>query len=288
MHYPKISYITPVFNQVEFIEQTIVSVITQEYPNIEYIIVDGGSTDGTLEIIKKYEDHISKIVSEPDSGMYDALNKGFKLSSGEIMGWINSDDMLLPGAFMNMARLFQDLPQVSWIQGLNSFIDLNGHLIKTNPPKPFSFLKFLNKDFKWVQQESTFWRRELWEKAGGGMDDALKLAGDFELWFRFFQFTKLYNSSLPIGAWRRRDGQISGTHMAEYIEEADRILKNFNPEKATIKKLEKINRNEGMVKTIGKLKIFNSELFRKRTNNLYNLRKIEISYSELDQKFVVI
>jgi len=132
--FPKISYVTPVFNQVEFIERTILSVINQDYPNFEYIIVDGGSTDGTLDIIKKYESSLCKWISEPDAGMYDALNKGFKLTSGEIMGWINGDDILFPGAFFNMRRLFHDLPEINWIQGLNIFIDLNGMFIDTQSP----------------------------------------------------------------------------------------------------------------------------------------------------------
>src|SRR6218665_2201901 len=93
MNFPKISIVTPVFNRVEYLEQTILSVIDQGYPNLEYIVIDGGSTDGTLEIIKKYEDRIFYWTSEPDNGMYDAINKGFKKASGQIMAWINSDDL---------------------------------------------------------------------------------------------------------------------------------------------------------------------------------------------------
>ena len=123
--YPKISVVTPVYNQVDFIESTIRSVLDQKYPNVEYIIIDGASTDGTIEIIQTYKDQIHKIISEPDNGMYDALNKGLQLATGDIMCWINSDDILLPNAFDQMAKLFQDLQHVNWVKGLNSFIDLN-------------------------------------------------------------------------------------------------------------------------------------------------------------------
>ncbi len=283
----KISYVTPVFNQVEFIEQTILSVINQDYPNYEYIIVDGGSTDGTLEIIRKYESKIFKWVSEPDTGMYDALNKGFNLSSGEIMGWINGDDILLPGAFFNMDRLFIDLPEVSWIQGLNSFIDLNGNVINTNSPKKFSLIKFLNGDFKWIQQESTFWKRSLWVQSGVKINDDLKLAGDFELWFRFFQFTKLYNVNIPIGAWRKREGQLSGTQMENYLSEVTEIMDSYIIEDEMTNRLEKINNLTYRIKLLEKFKIFNSKYLIDERNKYYKLERLEIQYSYEKNKFIV-
>ncbi len=285
--YPKISYVTPVFNQVEFIEQTILSVIDQDYPNFEYIIVDGGSTDGTLEIIKKYESRIFKWISEPDTGMYNALNKGFRLTSGEIMGWINGDDILLPEAFSYMHKLFRDLPEVNWIQGLNSFIDVKGDLTHSQVPKKFSLVKFLNKDFKWIQQESTFWRRSLWEKAGGKMDDNLKLAGDFELWFRFFQNTKLYNTNIPIGAWRKREGQLSEKFMTEYLREAYSIIeiykssKYFNLRIQLIKLIDKLN------SILVRRKYLNFKFLENKKNRLYGIDDIEILYSKQENKFII-
>lgn len=228
MHvYAKISIITPCYNSVEFIEQTILSVINQDYLNLEYIIVDGGSTDGTLDIIKKYDAHVTHWISEPDSGMYDALNKGFQLSTGQIMTWINSDDMLLPSALKNMRELFTDLPQVNWIHGLNSFINLNGNVISQNEPKKFSFVKYLNRDYQFIQQESTFWRRALWEKSGSRINTSLKYAGDFELWFRFFQYDTVFTTSMAIGAWRKREGQLSDLHMNAYLKECDDIISNY-------------------------------------------------------------
>lgn len=285
--YPKISIITPVYNQVEYIEATILSVINQNYPNLEYIIIDGGSTDGTLEVIRKYEDRINKWISEPDTGMYDALNKGFKYSSGEIMGWINSDDILLPDAFSNMARLLHDLPQVKWIQGLNGFIDLKGEVVSFQMPKKFSFIKFLSGDFKWIQQESTFWRRSLWVQSGGKVNEDLKLAGDFELWFRFFQFTKLYNTNLPIGAWRKREGQLSGTMMESYLSEVSEVIESYKIKDEMTNCLGKINYLNYSIKLFGKLKIFNSNYLIKKRNKYSNIEGIEIRYSYGKNKFIV-
>lgn len=285
--YPKISIITPVFNQSKYIEATILSVINQNYPNLEYIIIDGGSTDGTLDILKKYDHKITKWISEPDHGMYHAINKGFSNTSGEIMGWINSDDILLPCSLFNMARLFNDLGNINWIQGLNSFIDLDGNVINTNSPKKFSFITFLNGDFKWIQQESTFWRRRLWNQAGGKVNDNLKLAGDFELWFRFFRHTKLYNTNIPIGAWRKREGQLSGTNMESYLQEVSEIVDSYKINNEIINRFEKIKFLNYLIKLLRKFKIFNINYLINERNKYYNLEHIEIQYSYEKNKFIV-
>lgn len=287
MMYPKISYVTPVYNQVEFLEQTILSVINQDYPNFEYVIIDGGSTDGTLNVIKKYESRIFKWISEPDTGMYNALNKGFMLTSGEIMGWINGDDILLPGAFLNMRRLFHDLPNVNWIQGRNTFLDEEGKIINSHPPKRFSFIKFLLGDFKWIQQESTFWRRNLWEKAGGEVDDRLKLAGDFELWFRYFQLTKLYNTNIPIGAWRRRDGQLSEMFMPDYLGEANQIITAYDLPIKLGGKIKIIKMVEKLQYYSRRVKFLNFKNLEKIRIGLYGTDRIEIHFSEIKNKFIL-
>ncbi len=285
--YPKISIITPVYNQSQYIEATILSVINQNYPNLEYIIIDGGSTDGTLDILKKYDNKITSWISEPDRGMYHAINKGFSTSSGEIMAWINSDDILLPNSLFNMARLFKDLEHINWIQGLNSFIDLDGNVINTNSPKKFSFIKFLKGDFKWIQQESTFWRRSLWVQAGSEVNDALKLAGDFELWFRFFQSAKLYNVNIPIGAWRKREGQLSGTHMESYLREVSEILNSYKIKDEMAIRFKKIKYLNYFINLFEKLKIFNSKYLINERNKYYNLEGLEIQYSYEKNKFII-
>ena len=285
---PIISIITPVFNQVDFIEKTICSVINQNYPNLEYIIIDGGSTDGTLDIIKKYDKQITKWISEPDKGMYDALNKGFKLSTGEIMAWINSDDILLHNSLFTMQRIFDDLPTVSWVQGICTYMDEKDQIVQTHYGIKYSKIKFLMGDYKFIQQESTFWRRELWEAAGGYIDDRLKLAGDLELWFRFFQKDKLFNVNVPIGAWRRREGQLSVTNMENYIKESNSILNSYSLNLEEIRKIKAIKKFSFLIKIFKKIKVVNFDSLVVRRDNLLGLKNNRIVYSFTDNKFIAV
>lgn len=283
--HPKISIITPVYNQVNYIEATIQSVLAQHYTNLEYIIVDGGSTDGTLEIIKKYESQIAHWISEPDNGMYDALHKGFALSTGEIMGWINSDDILLPKALSEVSKVFHDLQTVSWIQGLHTLIDLKGDIIEVSKPRKFSQLQFLNNDYMWIQQESTFWRRSLWEKGGAKINTSLKLAGDFELWFRFFQHEQLYNCNVSIGAWRKRDGQLSEVFKDQYLEEVKHIINAYIKTPEQQKQLKKINTIKSYMLMLKKFKLVKPNYLMSKMAKYYNSVNNEIYYSQTDQKF---
>jgi glycosyltransferase involved in cell wall biosynthesis len=194
-------------------------VIAQNYPNLDYFIVDGGSTDGTLDIIRKYEDQISGWLSEPDNGMYDALNKGFARTSGEIMGWISATDKLHIGGLSVVGSVFRDLPQVEWITGRPTHINEEGQVYNVDPVPRCSRIRFLAGFNRHIQQESTFWRRSLWEKAGGHMDAGLRMAGDFELWVRFFRHARLYPLDAFIGEFRMHDGSLG----LQQIEECHRI-----------------------------------------------------------------
>jgi len=283
--YPKISIVTPVYNQVDYIEGTILSVIGQCYPNLEYIIVDGGSNDGTLEIIRSYEGQISQLISGPDFGMYDAINKGFAQSTGEIMAWINGDDKLLANSLFNMYTLFKDLPNVNWIQGLNSVLNINGEVVYTKVPKKFSLFTFLNGDFQWIQQESTFWRRSLWQKAGGQVRKDLKFAGDFDLWFRYFQFEKLYYVNIPIGAWRMRPGQMSVVNKDVYLLEASQTIAGYPVKIGEMKILKKLKLIDWMLKILTLGKLFKLNYLNNLKNRYSNLQEIEIGYSHKHQKF---
>ena len=223
MQYPKITIITPSFNLGDYLEDTIRSVVEQNYPNLEYIIIDGGSTDGSLDIIKRYERQLAYWVSEPDQGLYDALQKGFAASNGELMGWLNADDMLHPRSLFTIAEAFTDVPQMQWLQGYPTVFDTTGKVVYHRPPRfsKYSFYLKEHHDGKFIQQESTYWRRTLWDAAGGYISQKHPLAGDFELWMRFFNHTPLHVTLALVGGFRVRSGQLSHQKREQYLREAD-------------------------------------------------------------------
>lgn len=199
---PKVSLVTPVYNAAKYVEQTIRSVLTQEYPNLEYVIVDGGSTDGTIDIIRKYEKEISGWLSEPDKGMYDAINKGFARTNGELMGWISATDQLHPGSLSVVGNVFRQFAEVEWITGRPTHLNEGGQTINVDGVPRWTRMRFLAGFNKYIQQESTYWRRSLWEKAGGHVDASRRNASDFELWVRFFRHARLYPVDALIGGFR--------------------------------------------------------------------------------------
>lgn len=232
---------------VDYLEKTISSVVSQGYPNLEYIIIDGGSTDGSIDIIKKYEEHLTYWVSEPDEGMYEAIQKGLERCTGEVMGWINSDDLLHQNSLFTIAELFSENPECEWLEGANSVGDEQGRVVNVRRPHMTSRYQFLAKQYldhdggfvpyATIQQESTYWRRSLWEKAGSKIDTSYKYAGDFWLWMEFFKYSRLYVTPAPIGIFRRRSGQKSVDGRSQYIQEVERIV---NDEIKNLSKDEKL------------------------------------------------
>lgn len=221
----KVSIVTPNFNQASCLERTIVSVLNQGYDNLEYIVIDGGSTDGSIEIIQKYEGRLKYWVSEKDRGMYDAINKGFAHSTGDIMGWLNSDDILLPDALNTIESAFNTFPEIDWVTGMPVTIDERDRIIGSSYPYPWSRNRLLSGSFQWIQQESTYWRRDLWNRAGGKIDDAWTLAGDFELWLRFSRYAQLTSVKCALACFRMRSrDQKSLESMEVYISQAKQLI----------------------------------------------------------------
>lgn len=224
--WPRITLVTAVYNGARYIEDTIRSIIDQGYPNLEYIVVDGVSTDGTLDIIRKYEHHISSWVSQPDKGMYDALNTGFARSSGEIMGWLNASDVLHRGALFVVGSVFNTLPQVLWITGRPTRINNLGMTMEVGSIPHWARYRFLFGFNRYIQQESTFWRRSLWDQAGGYVDPSRRDASDFELWVRFFRHAPLYPVNTLIGAYRDHSDSIVALNPASYDRACVEIIEN--------------------------------------------------------------
>lgn len=223
--YPKISVITPSFNQGQYLEETILSVLNQNYPDLEYIIIDGGSTDNSVEIIKKYEDRLAYWVSEPDKGMYHAIQKGFDRSTGEIMAWINSDDVYFGRSFKTIAQIFSDYLDVKWITGQVSMIDEEGNSIGADRMRLWSAIGFAQGDCKYIMQEATFWRRSIWVNAGGYISQEYSLAGDFELWSRFFIYDRLYSVNSILSHFRVRTVNQKSHDKSLYGRQINEILK---------------------------------------------------------------
>ena len=222
--WPRIALVTPVYNSVKWIEATIRSVLAQDYPNLDYFIVDGGSTDGTVEIIRQYEGQISGWMSEPDGGMYDALNKGFARTTGEIMGWISATDVLQLGGLAVVGSVFRDLPEVEWITGRPTALNEEGMTTEIARLRRFSRRRFLAGANQHIQQESTYWRRSLWEKAGGRVDDSRRMWSDFELWVRFFRHAQIYPVDALIGGFRFHADSIGQLNMGECFQIGEQII----------------------------------------------------------------
>ena len=176
------SLVTPSFNQAQFLRQAIESVLAQGYPSLDYLVVDGGSTDGSLDILRSYGDRI-RWISEPDEGQADAIAKGFERTEGEILGWINSDDLLMPGALETAVRAFERHPEAGLIYSHGLLVDESGESLGRFPwIEPFDLWRLVHFS-DYILQPSTFFRRTTYE-AAGGLDRPLHFAMDWDLWIR--------------------------------------------------------------------------------------------------------
>lgn len=189
MNLPRISVVTVSYNQATYLEQAIKSVLDQEYPNLEYIVIDGGSTDGSVEIVKRFSPMLHYWVSEQDSGQSDALNKGFARATGDILCWLNSDDLLEPGSLQRVANELDTGEKPSWLIGSSRLIDSEGNEIAIRKVQPVTIGTFNNWSRAWFPQQSTFWNRALWNRVSHIRED-LHYSMDMELWLRMWQLTQ--------------------------------------------------------------------------------------------------
>lgn len=220
MHkFPKISIITPSYNQGCFLESTIMSILDQGYPNLEYIICDGGSTDNSVDIIKKYENKITFWCSEKDNGQTDAINKGMKKATGDIVGWINSDDVLLPGSLFQIANFFMRHRDCEFMNGIGLEIDKSGKILKFTHMIMSKY--FIKHGCYNICQQGMFWKRNLFDKIGF-LNESFHAKMDVEWLIRNYEFgTKIRLYNKPLGAIRIYDG--TKTSQGGAIWENDRI-----------------------------------------------------------------
>lgn len=233
--WPRISIVTACLNRADTVAATMRSILEQEYPQLEYVVRDGGSTDGTIERIAEFSQSLADYRSEPDAGAYDAIQAGLESTSGEIMGWLNADDYLHRNALWTVGEIFREFPEVEWLMGRPTTIDARGRAYVGELNARWSRYRYLRGDYRWIQQESVFWRRSLWERAGGCLNTGYSLAADLDLWARFFQHARLYTTTALIGGFRIRPEQRSRVGRGEYIHEAERIVQG-QPISATERK----------------------------------------------------
>lgn len=202
--YPRISLITQCYNREDVVAETIESVLSQNYPNLEYIVIDDGSTDKSWEIIQKYRDKLAYVERLP--GKRDtpvpAINYGFSKATGEVLGWISSKNILMPKSLFTIAQVFSDLPEVEWVTSIGTILDGDGKIISVIPVRKDLYEHMVGTQSN-IQAEGTFWRRSLWEKTGGKFNEQA-VSFDVDLWCtKFFLTAKLYHLNTLIGAYRK-------------------------------------------------------------------------------------
>lgn len=224
----KVSIVTPSFNQGQFIEKTIRSVLCQDYSDIEYIVVDGLSKDSTGYVLDRYRDYIDHIIIEPDEGQSDALNKGFELATGDILAYLNSDDVYAnPSVIANLVRHFQ-ANDVDVVYGMRYYISEAGYFYHVYPFRPFNRDIFVWCDY--LPQECTFWTRSIFEKAGAFINRDFDFAMDYELWLRFLEQGATFLSvEEPFGLFRQHTYQKSTAHFQQRgLPEIARLHEKYN------------------------------------------------------------
>ena len=229
---PRISVVTPSYNQAAYLEATIRSVLDQNYPNLEYIIIDGGSTDGSVEIIRRYESRLAYWVSEPDGGQSHALNKGFARASGDWFAWLNSDDLYLPGTFSIVAREIGANPDLDWLVGPIIVADHALNQVGRFEPvcNARNWLDFVCTKERFgtaLPQPGTFWSRRAWQQTGS-FDENLHYAMDHDYWGRMaFQGFRPHCLTMDLAVIRRHAEAKTTTGASRFVTEELRIVNKW-------------------------------------------------------------
>ncbi len=239
MTLPTITIVTPSYNQAAYLEATIRSVLDQNYRALRYLIMDGGSADGSVDIIKRYADKLTYWVSEKDGGQSDAINKGFAINTSineqsdwtnGIMTWLNSDDVLLPGALHRVGQIFEKCPQIHWLTGQPANMDAEGQHLKLGRLKTGHGRDLIRRGWYhgrglgFIRQEGTFWRKSLFDKVGG-INPNLHYAMDFDLWRRFAVHAPLVTVDQHLAVFRTQPQQKTSA-IEKYYSEAGVHLPN--------------------------------------------------------------
>jgi glycosyltransferase involved in cell wall biosynthesis len=222
--WPRVSVVTPSFQQAAFLERTMRSVLEQDYPNLEYRVCDGGSSDGSVEVIRRHEARLAGWDSERDGGPACAVNRGFATSTGDIMAWLNSDDLLMPGAVRFVASYLARHPEVDAVYGHRVVIDERDWEVGRWVLPRHDGEMLLWGDF--IPQETLFWRRSLWERAGGRLDESFKFAFDWDLLLRFQKAgARIVRLPWHLGCFRVHDAQKSTADIHTVGQEETRRLR---------------------------------------------------------------
>jgi len=225
LNLPKITIVTPSYNQGQYLEQTILSIINQQYPNLEYLVMDGGSTDNSIEIIKRYADRLAYWQSKPDGGQASAIAKGFEMASGTILGWLNSDDLLLPDCLSTVANKFPQDGKIVALAGRCIITGPSGEPLKVNLPIKRTWAKMLFYGHG-LSQMSTFWTRTAYEQAGG-LDISLQFGFDADLFIKLRRLGEIVITSDYLAAFRLHPSSKTSTMQNIYQIEKQLIRERF-------------------------------------------------------------
>jgi glycosyltransferase involved in cell wall biosynthesis len=220
---PRISVVVPSYNQATYLRATLDSLLSQNYPDLEILVMDGGSTDGSAEILREYAPHLAAAVSKPDRGQAHAINKGMAQATGAILTWLNSDDVMLPGALQAVGEISAAFPQVHWLTGQPANLNPDG------TPRPFPVRTgyfrsavrrgwYHGRALGFIRQEGTFWRRALWEQAGSMVEEARHYTMDYALWKHLARYAPLVTVDQPLAAFRQHPAQKTASLDAYYAE----------------------------------------------------------------------